>query len=64
MLTLTRLPRNGYREAKASIYLTLPDGQRITVTVISVHGDRVKIGVSAPEDIRIERADLRELPQD
>ena len=33
-------------------------GGGITVTVIEVHGDRVRVGIEAPEDVRILRAEL------
>jgi carbon storage regulator len=30
----------------------------ITVTVLEVHGNRVRVGIEAPEDVRILRAEL------
>jgi carbon storage regulator len=36
-------------------------GPNITVTVLSVDGSRVKIGVTAPSEIFILRGELREL---
>ncbi len=30
----------------------------ITVTVLEVHGDRVRVGIEAPEHVRILRAEL------
>ncbi len=34
-------------------------GGSIRVTVTSVKGDKVRIGVSAPPDIRVDRAEVR-----
>jgi carbon storage regulator len=36
---------------------TLMIGDRVTVTVLQVRGDRVRFGVNAPHDIRVQRAD-------
>jgi carbon storage regulator len=33
-------------------------GGGITVTVIEVHGDRVRVGIEAPEQVYILRAEL------
>jgi len=35
-------------------------GDNITVTVVEVTGNRIRIGVEAPEDIRILRSELFE----
>lgn len=34
----------------------------ITITITKVSGNRVAIGVSAPEDVRVVRGELKELP--
>ncbi|HEY1067022.1 MAG TPA: carbon storage regulator [Pirellulales bacterium] len=36
-------------------------GDNITVTVTMVKGNRVKIGIDAPADVRIVRGELQEL---
>ena len=33
-------------------------GQDITVTLIEIHGDQVKIGVEAPKDVRVFRQEV------
>jgi carbon storage regulator len=33
---------------------------RIRVTITSIKGDRVRIGISAPPDVRIDRAEIHE----
>ena len=49
MLVLTR---------KVNQSITL--GQNIRVTILSVEGDRVSIGIDAPRDVRIFRSELIE----
>jgi carbon storage regulator len=39
-------------------------GNGITVTVVSVHGNTVRIGVEAPDQVRILRAELACWPED
>jgi carbon storage regulator len=53
MLILTRRPGE-------SIIIELPTGEQITVTVLSVKGNQVKIGTAAPDDIPIVREELLE----
>lgn len=52
MLVLTRKP-------KESIII----GEDITVTVLSVNGDQVKIGFNAPRNIEINREEIYERKQ-
>ena len=47
MLVLTR---------KAGEKVVIGDG--ITVTVLEVTGNRIRVGIDAPEDVRILRAEL------
>ncbi len=48
MLILTRKPGEG---------IVIGDG--IEVTILSVDGDRVKIGIAAPADVLVLRTELR-----
>jgi len=58
MLILTRRPGE-------TIILELPTGERITVTVLAVKGNQIRIGTDAPDDISIVREELLEgLQQD
>jgi carbon storage regulator len=33
-------------------------GEHITVTILKVHGDRVRLGIEAPKEIPIKREEL------
>ncbi len=37
-------------------------GTAITITVVQVEGNRVRIGIDAPADVRLVRAELNGLP--
>lgn len=50
MLVLGRFP--GER-----IVITLPDGRRVTVAIVEANGTRVKIGIDAPKDVPVNRAE-------
>ena len=39
-------------------------GDNITITVIEVHGDQVKIGVEAPKNVKVFRQEVFEAIQD
>jgi len=39
---------------------TITIGDRIVVSIIKLEGGRVRLGVDAPEDVRILRAELKE----
>jgi carbon storage regulator len=53
MLILTRRPGE-------SLILELPGGEQITVTVLEVKGNQVRIGTDAPGDVTIVREELLE----
>lgn len=39
-------------------------GGEISITVVEVRGDRVRLGIDAPEDVRIMRSELPPEAQD
>ena len=53
MLVLTR-------RVGESILIKLPTGEQITVTVLGIKGNQVRIGTDAPDDISIVREKLLE----
>jgi carbon storage regulator len=54
MLVLTRRPEDG-------ILITLPGSTEvITITVLGVEGDKVKVGIAAPRTITVLRQELCE----
>ena len=38
-------------------------GEQVVVTIISIDGSQVKVGIQAPADVRIVRAEIRERQQ-
>ena len=53
MLILTRRPGE-------TLIIKLPTGEQITVTVLQVKGNQVRVGTDAPADISIVREELLE----
>ena len=57
MLVLTRRPEDG-------LVLTVPGtGEQIEITVLSVDGDKVRLGIAAPKTVTILRRELCEAVQ-
>ena len=48
------------RRIGESIIIETPAGERITVTVLGVKGNQVRIGTDAPDDVSIMREELLE----
>lgn len=39
---------------------TIVIGDNIVVTVVAVNGNQVRIGVTAPKDVRVDRLEIRD----
>ena len=52
MLVLTRMQNE-------KIVITTPDGIRITVMVIAIRGDKVRLGIAAPKDVAVHREEVQ-----
>jgi carbon storage regulator CsrA len=44
------------------VFITAPDGTIITLTVIELRGERVRIGIDAPREWKIQREEVLEKP--
>lgn len=43
----------------ATILLTLPDGRRVSVSLTATGHDWARLGIEAPEDVRVHRAEVQ-----
>lgn len=48
------------RRCLQSIVVGMPDGRRIVFEVVEIRGDKVRLGVTAPEDIPVHRKEVQE----
>ncbi len=46
------------RSKSERIILTLPDGSTVAIIVASINGNRVKLGIEAPKEVKIIREEL------
>ena len=35
-------------------------GENVTVTIVEIRGDKIKIGIEAPVDVAVDRVEVRE----
>src|SRR5262245_5424828 len=50
------------RREMERIFLDLPDGRSIVITVIEIDRGKVRLGIDAPEEIVISREEVRRRP--
>ena len=46
------------RQVNETIVLDLDDGRTVLITVVELAGNRVRLGIEAPADVPIRRAEL------
>lgn len=46
------------RKAEQGIVITMPNGVEVTYRILAVEGERVKVGITAPQDVQILREEL------
>jgi carbon storage regulator len=46
------------RKSQESLVIALPDGTEITVAVVEIRGDTVRIGIEAPRHVVINRSEV------
>lgn len=51
MLVLTRRPGE-------ELIITLPDGSLITVAVLGLRGNQIRLGVEAPKNVAVDRLEI------
>jgi carbon storage regulator len=49
------------RKVDEQIVCTHPDGTRIELTIVAIRGEKVRIGLTAPQTIEINRGEVQEL---
>jgi len=47
------------RKQDEKIIITTPNGIRITVMLIAIRGDKVRLGVEAPKDVAVHREEIQ-----
>ncbi|HUX14976.1 MAG TPA: carbon storage regulator [Phycisphaerae bacterium] len=57
MLVLTR------RRDESIILTDLVSGERVTVIVTDIRADKVRLGIEAPDSVRVDRAEIDALRQ-
>jgi carbon storage regulator len=66
---MVRAPRDGHQRGTAMLVLsrkkneTIVINDSITVTVIEIRGDKVRLGIEAPKDVSVHRREVYEAIQ-
>lgn len=48
------------RKREQQIMFTCPDGSEISIMVCAVSGDKVRLGITAPREVEVFRAEVKE----
>lgn len=48
------------RKKSEAIVCTTPAGETITFMVVEIRGDKVRLGVEAPEEVAVHRSEVHE----
>jgi carbon storage regulator CsrA len=51
------------RKKNEDIVITIPDGRVITIKVVDIVGDKVRLGVTAAPDVSVMRRELLTQPE-
>jgi len=46
------------RYRNEQVILTMPDGQQIVIMVVDVRGDRIRLGIQAPQNVSVLRKEI------
>ena len=46
------------RYTNESLGVKLPDGRMVDITVVEIRGDKVRLGIVAPDDIEVNREEV------
>ena len=47
------------RERSQTIVITTPDGTKLTLMVVEIRGNKVRIGVDAPREFTVHRGEVQ-----
>lgn len=48
------------RHRDESVIVTHPDGTKITIQVVDIRGDKVRLGFDAPQNVSVHRQEVQE----
>lgn len=49
------------RKRTEEIVVTTPEGREIVITLVEIRGDKVRLGVQAATEVRIDRREVHEI---
>ena len=48
------------RKRDEQIIITLEDGRQVSIMVVDIRGDKVRLGVEAPKTVSVDRGEIHE----